>query len=192
MKTLLVTSIIFLFTLVVNAQIPLGFKAGINVNNIYEEHNGKRAPAEAALSFQAGLFTKIKIIEKLSCVPEVMYIQKQASFTGSDDDRIKLSYMEIPILISYKPVNFMAIEAGPSVGFNVGSNTTHKAFQKTDGGILGGVQFYFTKKLSFSSRYYYGLTLIDKVTFVNGPNTVTAVYKYFNQNLQFSLHYYLK
>jgi hypothetical protein len=191
MKSPMLVIFLFFTVVVTQAQIPLGFKAGININNIYVRPESGGEFDGPVTSFQAGIFTKIKIVNKLSVIPELQFIQKQA---GSSASRYKLSYIELPILVSYRPVNFLAIEAGVSVGLIVHTNLVVDAFDQTDGGLLGGLQFYLTRKLSLSGRYYYGLLPIDKVVFTAGPTgpIFPNTFKFYNQNLQFSLHYYLK
>jgi hypothetical protein len=42
------------------------------------------------------------------------------------------------------------------MGYNIYSSYPDE-FEKIDGGILGGLQFYLTPQLSLSGRYYHGL-----------------------------------
>ena len=72
-------------------------------------------------SFHVGVFSKLKLSDKFDFIPELQYIRKgyhyKSSYSKGD---ILLDYIELPLVISYKPISFLAIEAGPSVGISKG------------------------------------------------------------------------
>ncbi|HEY9049650.1 MAG TPA: porin family protein [Ohtaekwangia sp.] len=169
------------------AQIPLGFKAGVNVNTIGIRHKQNEALGfDSYTSFHVGVFTKLKFSNKFTFIPELQFIEKGAG------GGVKLGYIEAPLVLSYQPIALLNIEAGPSIGVNV-SNNTILDYNKTDFGAIGGLRFNLTPKWSLLGRYYYGISNLDKVYFNAGPNGVaqgwTALY---NRNFQFSVAYYLR
>jgi hypothetical protein len=176
-----------------HAQIPLGFKAGINSNKIASRNVpfDYSYSLKSAISFHVGVFTKLKLSNKLNFIPELQFIQKSGKSHNSDFTT-KLSYLELPLLISYQPLAWLSIEAGPSIGFNVGHNTN--LLTSTDAGGIGGFRFNLTSKWSIITHYYYGMSPIGKIHFTSDPSS-PIVYedaKIYNQTIQFSLAYYLK
>ncbi len=184
---------LFFVVLTNYGQIPLGFKAGINSNKI----TSRDVPFDysyslkSAISFQVGIFTKLKLSNKFNFIPELQFIQKCGKSQNSDFTT-KLSYLEFPLLISYQPLAWLSIEAGPSIGFNVGHNTN--LLTSTDVGGIGGFRFNLTSKWSIITHYYYGMSPIGKINFNDDPSSpiVYEDVKIYNQNIQFSVAYYLK
>jgi hypothetical protein len=179
------------------SQIPLGFKAGVNVSKIVMEDVPKGSVEEdysSVASFHVGIFSKLRLSNKFDFIPELQYIRKGYHYksTYSEGD-IRLDYIELPLLISYTPISLLAIEAGPSAGIKVKESTYIKLYESTDVGVVGGLRFNLTSKWSALARYYYGITSVNDIYFNSGPNQgpVEKVSTY-NRNLQFSIAYYLK
>jgi hypothetical protein len=99
----------------------------------------------------------------------------------------------LPLLISYKPISLLAIEAGPSFGVKIKESTYISLYESTDIGAVGGLRFNLTSKWSVVGRYYYGITSVKDIKYNSGPNQgpVEKVSTY-NRNFQFSIAYYLK
>jgi hypothetical protein len=100
-----------------SAQIPIGFKAGINLNQIVHRNIPPSIGEERrsyVTSFHVGAFTKIKLTDKFNLIPELQFIQKEA-FVNSFS-KIKLSYIEIPVASSYSPIRWLSIESGGARG----------------------------------------------------------------------------
>ena len=197
MKRILLT-VFTLFVVFANyAQIPLGFKAGINSNKIASRNVpfDYSYSLKSAISFHVGVFTKLKLSNKLNFIPELRFIQKCGKPNSPNSNfTMKLSYIEFPLLISYQPLAWLSIEAGPSVGFNIGDNTNNDSYNLTDAGGIGGFRFNLTPKWSIITHYYYGMSPIGKFYFNSGPNSVLPAeeVKIYNQNIQLSVAYYLK
>ena len=179
------------------SQIPLGFKAGVNVSQIVMKDVPDGFVDEdysSATSFHVGLFTKLRLSEKFHFIPELQYIRKGYHYksSGSEGD-IRLDYIELPLLISYQPISLLAIEAGPSAGIKIKESTYINFYESTDVGAVGGLRFNLTSKWSLLARYYYGIISVNDIYFNSGPNQgpVEKISTY-NRNLQFSIAYYLK
>jgi hypothetical protein len=191
-KTVLFLYLMFVIV-IAHAQIPLGFKAGVNINTtvIRNSFGSIDDGFDPGVSFHLGVFSKLKLSEKFSFIPELQFIQKQSRYSTGN---MRLNYIELPLLISYQPIQWLHIEAGPSLGLNVGSNLYADVYESPDGGINGGLRFNLTPKWSVLGRYYHGVTPIEKIQFTNGPagTPPAAMAKFYNQTLQFSAAYYLK
>ena len=179
------------------SQIPLGFKAGVNVNEIAMTNVSKDFMDQAyssITSFHIGVFSKLTLSDKFDFIPELQYIRKGYDYKPSyGKGEIRLDYIELPLLISYKPISLLAIEAGPSIGIKIKENTSFDLYKSTDVGVVGGLRFNLTSKWSVIGRYYYGITSVYDIYFNPGPNqgAVENISTY-NRNLQLSIAYYLK
>lgn len=196
MKNLLLT--IFLGVCVSGySQIPLGLKAGVNINEIAMSNVSDSFLDEnhsSVVSFHIGVFSKLRLSDKFDLIPELQYIRKGYNYNPSyGEGEIRLDYIELPLLISYKPISLLAIEAGPSFGIKTKENTHIGLYKPTDIGAVGGLRFNLTSKWSVVGRYYYGITSVKDIQYNSGPNQVPVEkVSTYNRNLQFSIAYYLK
>ncbi|MDR2037022.1 MAG: PorT family protein [Bacteroidales bacterium] len=121
-------TLVMLATMVVGyaqAQFSFGAKAGFNLVNIYgsDVEDVKMKPA-----FQAGLVADYSFIEAFAVQAGVMFAQQgwkvDNYLGGSDDAKINLNYIQIPINAMYKfslgsSMKLFA-QAGPYLGFGLG------------------------------------------------------------------------
>ena len=178
------------------SQNPLVFKEGVNINEIVMKNVSKdfMYQTSSITSFHIGVFSKLRLSDKFDFIPELQYIRKGYDYKPSyGKGEIRLDYIELPLLISYKPISLLAIEAGPSIGIKIKENTSFDLYKSTDVGVVGGLRFNLTSKWSVIGRYYYGITSVYDIYFNPGPNQgpVENISTY-NRNLQFSIAYYLK
>lgn len=183
MSVKIIASLLTIFCVAINGfgQIPLGFKVGVNINQMELRGAPSALSTEGfatKTSFHAGIFTKIELSPKFNLIPELQYIDKKSSY--------ELRYIELPLLLSYSPLSWVSIEAGGSFGFNVHRSVGIFAFDDPDGGVLGGLRFSY-RQWSLLARYYYGLTSIEDIYLSIGPGMTTH-----NKNTQFSIAYCLK
>jgi len=102
-------------------KFQFGLKAGANYSNIYDT-KGEEFNAENKFGFAGGVFIAIPIGKFLGIQPEVLYSQKgykqTGSFLGGTYELTRTTdYIDIPLLLSIKPVNFMTIQVGPQFSF---------------------------------------------------------------------------
>ena len=88
-KTILLSIILFTFSLITNAQLynkesffRIGAKGGVNVNKI----DGRSYKQGFNYNFQAGVFAQIKLTKKIGLQPEVNFVQTSSEYT--DDANI--------------------------------------------------------------------------------------------------------
>lgn len=171
------------------AQIPLGFKVGVNFNRgVIREHGDVYHDWQlrSETGYHLGVFTRLKLSNKISFVPELQFAKKRA-FDMQDGSKSYHMYLEMPLLFSYQPVSWISIQAGGSLGLNL-YEIPEATFKKYDAGLLGGLQFNLTKKFSVGARYFYGLIPFSTVRFA-GTN---VKFGYFNEDMYLYLSYYLK
>ena len=168
--------IIFLLSYSVsNAQgFHLGIKGGTN-NSLL---TGNSFSDGFNWSFMAGAFAEINFTSKWGIQPEVLFSQvtsqtasnfSDAYQEGINSKDIKLQYLNIPILLTYKlPIPILSLQLGPQFGTLLNNNssiTTNgaNAFKSGDFSMVVGAQ---VNLLMFKGgvRYVYGFTNINNIT----------------------------
>src|SRR5829696_7457502 len=121
----------FLFTLVASllisqlmmAQFHVGAKVGVNIAKV----DGKSFKEEFRYGYNLGGFAEIGLGGKFSLQPEVMFNQFSTTLDSnyksiyqnvisSNQSKVKLNYLSIPILLDYKLLGPIHLQAGPQFG----------------------------------------------------------------------------
>jgi Outer membrane protein beta-barrel domain len=187
------------------AQIPFGIKGGLNVNilsvqNAPPDFGYKTSPS---IGFHIGVFTSLKLSDKFSMIPELQYTikgySKNEDSVTTEKYSVMLSYVEMPIMFSYRIIKSLGIEVGPSIGLKVGAKSVRDGnssklsddFAETvDIGVQGGVRFNASERISIIGRYNYGLSAFAKYTFSTTPTPgSTETLEFHNSTIQFSVAY---
>ncbi|MEP7257436.1 MAG: porin family protein [Flavitalea sp.] len=151
----------------------IGLKGGANLYKI----DGKAFSQEFQYGYNAGAFAEINFSKKLGIQPEVMWNQAQTRTSGnfkeiydgglSEFKGVKLDYLSIPLLLSYRPAKFISFQAGPQFGVLVNGKDNllengRQAFKSGDLSMLGGVQLNLAG-LKVGGRYVVGLSNINDI-----------------------------
>ena len=166
------------FSSAISAQgLHFGIKAGTNLAEI----TGRSFNGGFQAGFSAGAFAELNLKGKWGIQPEILYTQTRATTSsefyyidapthsnGIPDRSVTLNYINIPVLLCYKILPVLSIQAGPSFGIllNTSQNITYNtqnAFKSTDFLIVGGAQVNLAK-VKFGARYSYGISDISAVT----------------------------
>lgn len=140
---------------------------------------------KSKVGFNVGGFVEIKLSDKLSLQPEVIFSQQgmrvddfeaeieNNSFTA--DVNFNLTYINIPVMLKYYVVEKFNIEAGPQIGFLTSAKTNTKVqgygsdeqdvkdnFESVDFGLNFGVGYDFSEHFFANTRYNLGLSNIAK------------------------------
>lgn len=192
MKKLLFAAIA-VFTFGANAQdMNFGAKAGLNVTTL----TGDVQDTNSLIGAHAGVFAEFKISDKFSFQPELLFSMQGAkeeysetetfggtTYTYNEESKLKLSYINIPLMAKYYVAEKFSLEAGPQIGFLIsakadyetsetagGTTTSESAsvdvkdnFKGIDFGLNFGFGYDFTEKLSAGARYNLGLSNINDV-----------------------------
>ncbi|WP_426483998.1 porin family protein [Flavobacterium sp. 2] len=163
MKKLILSAIALMAFAFSNAQeTKFGVKGGLNITTFA---GGDYWDAKSLVGFQVGGFAEIKIIDRLSIQPEVLYSAQGAKieFAGSDSD-IKLGYINVPVLAKFYITKQFTAEAGPQLGFLVSAKNEGEDvkdnFKSVDTGFNFGLGYNFTDNFSAGIRYTVGLSNI--------------------------------
>ena len=98
-----------------------GIKVGANLSNIYDSKR-QDFNADSKLGLATGVFVGIPLGKYLGIQPELLYSQKgfkaKGSVLGSAYEfKRNTSYLDVPLLIAFKPSSMLTILAGPQYSF---------------------------------------------------------------------------
>ncbi|MCC9061543.1 porin family protein [Flavobacterium piscisymbiosum] len=165
-------------------QTRFGIKGGLNVTSFA---GGNYYDAKSLVGFQVGGFAEIKIIERLSIQPEVLFSTQGAKLEfGNTDFNTKLNYINIPVLAKFYITKQFTAEAGPQLGFLVSAkrddSDVKDSYKSVDTGFNFGLGYNFTENLGVGLRYTVGLSNIadyevdDTQEYLDSPkNSVLAL-----------------
>ena len=177
MKTKLAIMAIALLTMqAASAQFRLGAKAGANLVKV----DGKSFNDEFRYGYHLGGFAEIGLTRdgKLTLQPEVLFNQYSTTLDSSfksiyenvitsEQSRVKLNYLTIPILLNYRLMGPVYLQAGPAFSILMDQNRSilqngGDAFKKGDFSMIGGAQVRIAK-IYLSGRYVVGLANINDI-----------------------------
>jgi hypothetical protein len=173
MKTKLLILAIFCITAgAANAQkLHVGFKGGANVNKL----TGKSFDDEFSFGYHVGGFFSVGLGKKFAIQPEILFNQINVDTSSTFStvyqfkklDKVQLKYMSIPILLNFKPVKYITLQAGPQFGILTNKSRTvlqngQEAFKSGDFSMLGGAQVNIGH-LNIYARYAVGLSNLNDI-----------------------------
>lgn len=179
MKKLLLVSAITIFGLAhVNAQdVDFGIKGGLNFATLTGENNSEIG---WTTDFNFGVMAEIKISEKFSLQPEILYSGQGYGSNDNTEGIIALNYINIPVIGKYYVTKKLSLETGPQIGFLLstkGGTQDYKAlFKTTDFGVNFGIGYKLDNGLNFGARYVLGLTNINDVGSATNKNGVLQLH----------------
>jgi hypothetical protein len=150
----------------------LGVKAGANIFKV----DGTSFKDEFKFGYNVGAFAEIPLGPKWALQPELMWNQTNYRTGNNFDDLYpggksdvegKLNYISLPILLTYKPVKILSLQAGPQFGVLASQDKdllgeTKEAFKSGDFSLLGGAQVNLGS-LRVGARYVVGLSNINDI-----------------------------
>jgi len=208
MKKIILT-IVTVFAMGISSaqEIKYGAKAGLNLSTFTGDVT--YFDVKSKTGFHVGGFVEIKIADKFSVQPELLYSTQggKISFSSSDefsytnDKRdIKLGYLNLPIMAKYYIIPGLSIEAGPQIGFLLSAKNEYNIYssvsedlsgsgeedikddsKSVDFGFNVGAGYDFTQNIFVQARYNLGLTSISE--------SASSVYDPKNAVLQISFGY---
>lgn len=177
MKRLLLTtaciSLIFIATSVSAQGIKLAVHAGANIGKL----DGKSFKDEFQLGYHLGVAPEIMFSSKWGIQPEILFSQTNTTTSTDFNDiyrvslkeltAVQLNYLSIPLMLSYRPVSFFTLQAGPQFSILMNKHNTFlenggDAFTKGDFSLTGGAQINILK-LRIYGRYGIGLYSINDI-----------------------------
>jgi hypothetical protein len=154
------------------AQFRIGPKLGANIGKI----DGKGFDEQYKLGYHLGVFAEIPLGKKFGIQPEVLWNQINADtasgfssiYQNLDDQNLQnpqLNYLSIPLLLTYKPIKILSLQAGPQFGILLNKDQTFlqngkEAFKNGDFSMLFGAQLNILRVRVYG-RYAIGLNNIN-------------------------------
>lgn len=102
-------------------ELKFGIKGGINNSNVWDEE-GQDFQADPKNGFAGGFYLSIPLGKYLGIQPEVLYSQKgfqaYGRAFGTDYSYVRTTeYIDVPILIQFKPTEFITFVGGPTYSY---------------------------------------------------------------------------
>ncbi len=159
-----------------SAQFRIGAKAGTNVVKL----DGVAFKDQFRYGYHLGGFTEIFLTKnkKISIQPEVLFNQYSTSLDSnykslyeniinSSQSKVKLGYLSFPILLNYRLIGPLYLQAGPQFSILMDQSKTFlqnggDAFKKGDFSMIGGAQIRISR-IYLSGRYVVGLNNINDI-----------------------------
>jgi hypothetical protein len=154
-----------------NAQqhhMNLGIKAGVNV---YTIHNDNNVDYDSKVGFHAGLLSHIHMSKHVAIQPEVVYSSQGAEYTVvNTETKIKLGYINVPVMVQYMFDNGFRLQAGPQVGFLVNAESETNNISTDISNNLNDVDFdlgvgvgyvHPASGIGVDARYNFGIANIN-------------------------------
>jgi hypothetical protein len=131
MKKILSIGVVYIFSIIhlfgqdrgndFRDRVQLGVKLGANLSNVFDEE-GQDFVADSKFGFAGGLFVRLPLNEFVGFQPEILYSQKGFVATGSmfnSEYTITRTsnFIDIPLLLTAKPFEFLTIVAGPQFSY---------------------------------------------------------------------------
>jgi len=176
------------------AQASFGAKAGVNFASL----NGDDVDdLDGRTNFHIGGVANFELSELISLQPELVFSQQGAKYedndgTDKEEGTLKLSYINIPVLLDFTLAEGFSLQAGPQFGINVVAEEeydySYEIFGETisesgtediddvetlDMGVAAGAQFKMENGLFFQARYVIGFSEIIKD--VKAKNSVVSL-----------------
>lgn len=152
-------------------KIHVGVKGGANINKL----TGKSFDDQFSFGYHVGGFFSVGLGKKFAIQPEILFNQINVDTSNNYStiyqfnkvSKVKLKYLSIPILLNFKPVKYLTIQAGPQFGILTNKNKTlvqngKDAFKSGDLSMLGGVQVNISH-LNIYARYAVGLSNLNDI-----------------------------
>ena len=154
-----------------------GIKAGYNSASVQVTNS---TDWEAKSGFHAGGFAHIHINKNFAVQPEVVYSNQGGE---SGNAKLKLNYINVPVLLQYMVENGLRLQTGPQIGFlvtakqkigNVEADIDDR-FDAVDIAWAFGAGYIFTSGIGIDARYNLGLNNISDDETFKAKNRVFQV-----------------
>ncbi|HUR66750.1 MAG TPA: porin family protein [Chitinophagaceae bacterium] len=178
MKKLMVLFFAFSITLSIAAQhTNFGVKAGYNAASV-EVSEGADFDSKSGL--HVGALAHIHISEHFAVQPELVF-SCQGGESGTS--KLKLNYLNLPVLAQYMISNGFRLQTGPQLGFLLSASQTtgnievdlDESFKSVDFSWVFGAGYIFSSGIGIDARYNLGLSDISELNNYDVKNRVFQV-----------------
>jgi outer membrane protein with beta-barrel domain len=182
MKNLLLSGLLIICCVMLNAQVQFGLKGGLNFADIRGDFSNGY---DSRIGFNAGAFVELPVTGKFSLKPEVVYSLQGADLSNNIvDGKLSLHYINVPVLVKYNFVKGLFAETGPQIGFLTsskfkerpsGSTNRNPNLRKTDFSWSFGLGYELPMGLGINGRYNLGVNTTAPHKNVDQKNSVVQI-----------------
>lgn len=146
----------------VQAQgIGIGIKAGANFAN----QSITDWDTSTKTGFLGGAYVVLAFSEKWAIQPELLYSSQGSELPNDIKD---LTYLTIPVLLRWKPISLLSIEAGPQFSslldaVDQSGDSIEEDFKNSDFGLAVGVTIHLPLGFNGGLRYVWGFTNVSNL-----------------------------
>jgi hypothetical protein len=166
MKRIMISALMLLLIKSAFAQhVEYGIKGGVNFSTISDD-----AAADTKTGFHLGGLAHIHLTRAFAVQPEIVYSTQGAEYNNG---KLRLNYINVPVLGQYMFGNGFRLQTGPQVGilatseFKSGHTETDvENYRRADFGWTFGAGYLTRMGVGIDARYNLGLTDVVK----NNPN----------------------
>jgi hypothetical protein len=190
-KLFCIASAIILFVSILSAQqTHFGVKAGVNLSSV-EIDNGDDYNSKAG--FHVGGLAHIHISQHFALQPELIYSMQGGKDEDDDDVKLKLNYINIPLLAQYMTLDGFRLQTGPQIGFLTSAKSKVGDVERSVKDDLSSVDFSWTFGAGYlfpsgfgvDARYNHGISNISDDEIFEARNRVFqfgVFYQFMHQN----------
>jgi len=153
-----------------------GFHMGVKFGTDIQKINGASFSEKFAFGYHLGGFAELKLSKSITIQPELYYSAVKLdtgnafsqTYNSITLSKLKFGYLNMPLILSIKTGEKMAVQLGSRYGILVDKNLSLKnnvesAFKKGDFSVLAGIQFNLSK-IKIYGRYQIGLNNINDIS----------------------------
>lgn len=184
MKKLLIITLLFTIAIVKAQELKYGLKAGVNLTGFHTQ-NGTNSDL---VGYNFGAVLKVNLNKTFDFQGEILLNRKGGIYRYSniaiENPEVKLTYLNIPILLKVNITNQFHFYAGPEMGILLAKKATLSGEEievdvnsNFDMNVLGGLEYQFQNGIFIQTRYSYGLTKIfENKDFKNSAISLSVGY----------------
>jgi Outer membrane protein beta-barrel domain len=175
MKEIFFGFVVALVPLIAGAQgVGFGIKGGVNFAN----QDVRDASTSSITSFHAGAYLNLDLSESFGITPEVLITGNGSKI---NDVKFNADYLAIPIMLRFKPISLISLEAGPQFSFLTkakveGIGDVKDQLKSNDFGLAFGAGLHLPMGLNGGIRYVLGFTNISDVSEESIKNRTLQIY----------------
>jgi len=189
----------FFTSVAAHAQTYTALKAGAALSNFKWKSDNNN---QARITWYGGLSANFDVQDKFFIRTELLYSLRgyhvPASVTANKGN-ISYSYLSVPLLAGYKPLQKLSVMVGPELGYLLKAKSKDENNSYTITDLVhyrfsidanAGVSWELTPELLAETHFLIGLTSLYKVLYTDGMGNVTGNGRDgFNRVLQLGLVY---
>lgn len=171
-----------------------GVKAGLNYATQYTSGTASNVEFKSMFGYNAGAYCNYFLLDFLALQSELMASAKGSYWKNQFyDAKYNLTYIDLPVLVKFQPVEWFNIHAGPQFSYllfatqkDFGTNLKTNVlanYYKFDTGLVFGVEANLPSKINLTIRYILGLNTAT----TGAPYTETWKNKLFQISLGYRI-----